>query len=59
MPPTATATCFGSLPGEAVRECPKRHALGAKAFPTSAPSLVSVPVGAVLRPPRGLGRGSS
>jgi hypothetical protein len=59
MPPTATATCFESLPGEAVREGPKRHALGAEAFPTRAPSLVSVPVGAVLRPPKGLGRESA
>ena len=57
--PTATAISSASPRGEKVDRTAKRHAPGAKTFPSRGPSLVSVPVGAFLRPPWGLGRGSA
>ena len=59
MPPTATVICSASPRAETVDRAAKRHASGAKTFPSRSPSLVSVPVGAFLRPLWGLGRGSA
>ena len=57
MLPTAKATSSASRLRETVAVKARSHGLGANAFAICAWTLVSVPVGALLHPPRGLGRG--